>query len=72
MNNSETIRLLAIIELTCTKCKQTLYSKTQRRIERVIKYDRRQRHRRRKESEALIEAFSKTEIGEEPSPPPLD
>ncbi|KAF7320061.1 hypothetical protein MKEN_00790400 [Mycena kentingensis (nom. inval.)] len=78
LNNSETLRLLASIELACYKCKQALsdprnHNKGRRRIERVIKDDRRRRHRRRKDQDAMIDAFSKQTIGLElddgPSPP---
>ncbi|KAJ7492688.1 hypothetical protein FB451DRAFT_1219240 [Mycena latifolia] len=76
LNNSETLRLLASIELACYKCKQALadprmHTKARRRIERVIKDDRRRRHRRRKDQEAMIDAFSKQTIesGPEPGPP---
>ncbi|KAJ7293510.1 hypothetical protein C8J57DRAFT_28620 [Mycena rebaudengoi] len=67
LNNSETIRLLASIELACYKCKQAstdprMQTKARRRIERVIKDDRRRRHRRRKDQEAMIDAFSKQTI----------
>jgi len=71
LNNSETIRLLASIELACYRCKQALadprlHSKARRRIERVIKDDRRRRHRRRKDQEAMIDAFAKQTIDNEP------
>ncbi|KAJ7630872.1 hypothetical protein FB45DRAFT_916799 [Roridomyces roridus] len=67
LNNSETLRLLASIELACYKCKQALadprmHTKARRRIERVIKDDRRRRHRRRKDQDAMIDAFSKQSI----------
>jgi hypothetical protein len=43
-----------------------------RRIERVIKDDRRRRHRRRKDQEAMIDAFSKQNLTEgRPAPPTL-
>jgi len=69
LNNSETIRLLASIELACYKCKQALadprlQNKSRRRIERVIKDDRRRRHRRRKDQEAMVDAFAKQNLGE--------
>ncbi|KAG5342157.1 hypothetical protein C0989_005338 [Termitomyces sp. Mn162] len=79
LNNSETLRLLASIELACYRCKQALtdprlHSKGRRRIERVIKDDRRRRHRRRKDQEALIDAFAKQKLSPEiptvePAPP---
>jgi hypothetical protein len=71
LNNSETLRLLASIELACYKCKQALqdprlHHKARRRVERLIKDDRRKRHRRRKDQEALIDAFAKQNIGDLP------
>jgi len=71
LNNSETLRLLASIELACYKCKQSvqdprLHHKTRRRVERLIKDDRRKRHRRRKDQEALIDAFAKQNLGDLP------
>ncbi|KAF9462170.1 hypothetical protein BDZ94DRAFT_1322862 [Collybia nuda] len=72
LNNSETLRLLASIELACYKCKQALadprlHTKSRRRIERVIKDDRRRRHRRRKDQEAMIDAFAKQNLSTEPT-----
>ncbi|KAG6851186.1 hypothetical protein H0H93_015196 [Arthromyces matolae] len=72
LNNSETLRLLASIELACYRCKQALadprlHSKGRRRIERVIKDDRRRRHRRRKDQDALIDAFAKQTLAELPA-----
>ncbi|KAJ7596970.1 hypothetical protein C8J56DRAFT_302573 [Mycena floridula] len=69
LNNSETLRLMASIELACYKCKSALtdpkqHSKSRRKIERVIKDDRRRRHRRRKDQEALIDAFAKQNLSE--------
>jgi len=71
MNNSETLRLLASIELACYRCKQALvdprlHTKVRRRIERVIKDDRRRRHRRRKDQEAMVDAFSRHNLGTGP------
>jgi len=71
LNNSETLRLLASIELACYRAKQALvdprlHSKARRRIERVIKEDRRRRHRRRKDQEAMIDAFAKQKLSTEP------
>ena len=70
LNNSETIRLLASIELACYRCKQAvadprLHSKARRKIERLIKDDRRKRHRRRKDQEAMIDAFAKQNLSTE-------
>jgi len=70
LNNSETLRLLASIELACYRCKTVLqdprlHHKARRRIERLIKDDRRKRHRRRKDQEALIDAFAKQNLSNE-------
>lgn len=67
MNNSDTLRLLASIELACYRCRLALsdprnHAKTRRRIERVIKDDKRRRHRRRKDQDAMIDAFSKQNL----------
>lgn len=81
LNNSETLRLLACIELACYRCKQALidprsHVKARRRIERVIKDDRRKRHRRRKDQDAMIDAFAKqslnTDLPEQASPTPTN
>jgi len=78
LNNSETLRLLASIELACYKCKQAIadprsHNKSRRKIERLIKDDRRKRHRRRKDQEAMIDAFARqnlsTESTQEAGPP---
>jgi len=67
LNASETLRLLACIELACYRCKQAVadprsHHRTRRRIERVIKDDRRKRHRRRQEQESMIDLFSKQDL----------
>jgi len=67
LNNSETLRLLASIELACYKCKQAvgdprMHSKIRRRIAHVIKDDRRKRHKRRRDQDALVDAFSQTNL----------
>lgn len=72
LNNSETLRLLASIELACYRAKQALvdprlHTKARRRIERVIKEDRRRRHRRRKDQEAMIDAFANQKLSTEPT-----
>ncbi|KAL1748472.1 hypothetical protein HDZ31DRAFT_29476 [Schizophyllum fasciatum] len=74
LNNTDTMRLMASIELACYKPKQAVaeprtHTKTRRRIERVIKDDRRKRHRRRKEADAMVDAFAKSTIkdGDTPS-----
>ncbi|KAI0695153.1 hypothetical protein BC835DRAFT_1415036 [Cytidiella melzeri] len=75
LNNSETLRLLAIIEVSCYSCKHTLsnpelLNSHRKRIARVIKDDRRKRHKRRKDQDAMIDAFAKTGIEEgQPSSP---
>ncbi|KJA29410.1 hypothetical protein HYPSUDRAFT_32861 [Hypholoma sublateritium FD-334 SS-4] len=80
LNNSETLRLLASIELACYKCRQAvgdprMHSKSRRKVERLIKDDRRKRHRRRKDQEAMIDAFAKQNLStdqpiQEAGPPP--
>ncbi|KAF9787258.1 hypothetical protein BJ322DRAFT_983423, partial [Thelephora terrestris] len=67
LNNSETLRLLASIELACYKCKQAvgdprMHSKIRRRIAHVIKEDRRKRHKRRRDQDALVDALARTDI----------
>ncbi|KAF8202855.1 hypothetical protein BJ912DRAFT_1018732 [Pholiota molesta] len=74
LNNSETLRLLASIELACYKCKQAVtdprvHSKSRRKIERLIKDDRRKRHRRRKDQEAMIDAFARQNLSTDNQPP---
>ncbi|KAJ4486045.1 hypothetical protein J3R30DRAFT_3443550 [Lentinula aciculospora] len=71
LNNSETLRLLASIELACYKCKNALTDprragRDRKKIERIIKDDRRRRHRRRKDQEALIDAFAHSNISNGP------
>ena len=66
-NNSETLKLLASIELACYRSRQALsdpktHTKVRRRIERVIKEDRRRRHRRRREEDAMVEAFGRQHL----------
>ncbi|KAI0033427.1 hypothetical protein K488DRAFT_47715, partial [Vararia minispora EC-137] len=67
LNNAETIRLLASIELACYRSKQAIidpraHYKNRRRVERTIKDDRRRRHRRRKEQDAMVDAFAKQDL----------
>ncbi|KAI0698425.1 hypothetical protein C8T65DRAFT_660697 [Cerioporus squamosus] len=75
LNNSETVRLLASIELACYACKQamadpTTHSAFRRRVARMIKDDRRRRHKRRKDQDSMVAAFARTGLGEEvPSEP---
>ncbi|KAI0068452.1 hypothetical protein BV25DRAFT_1818862 [Artomyces pyxidatus] len=71
LNNAETLRLLASIELACYRCKQAVgdprsHHKSRRRVERAIKDDRRKRHKRRQEQDAMIDAFSKQNLDETP------
>jgi len=71
LNNAETLRLLASIELACYRAKQALidpriHTKARRRVERVIKDDRRRRHRRRKDQEAMIDAFANQQLNADP------
>ncbi|KAG2154772.1 hypothetical protein DEU56DRAFT_770282 [Suillus clintonianus] len=70
VNNSETLRLLASIELACYRCRLAVvdprtHTKSRRRIERVIKEDRRRRHRRRKDQDAMIDAFQQQHLGDD-------
>ncbi|KIJ68523.1 hypothetical protein HYDPIDRAFT_82685 [Hydnomerulius pinastri MD-312] len=70
LNNSDTLRLLASIELACYRCRLAVvdprtHAKTRRRIERIIKDDRRKRHKRRKDQDAMIDAFSRQNLDEE-------
>ncbi|KAG9314307.1 hypothetical protein JVU11DRAFT_5096 [Chiua virens] len=67
LNNSDTLRLLASIELACYRCRLALvdprsHTKTRRRIERTIKDDKRRRHKRRKDQDAMIDAFSRQNL----------
>jgi predicted aminopeptidase len=67
LNTSETLRLLACIELACYRCKQAVADprslhRSRRRVERVIKDDRRKRHMRRQEQDAMIDLFSKQDL----------
>jgi hypothetical protein len=67
LNNSETLRLLASIELACYKCRQAvgdprMHSKIRRKIAHVIKEDRRKRHKRRRDQDALVDAFARTDL----------
>ena len=77
MNNSDTLRLLASIELACYRCKQALmdprlHFKARRLVERIIKDDRRKRHRRRKDQDAMIDAFARQTLTNElPTQPML-
>jgi len=68
INNSETLKLLASIELACYRCglamaDPALHTKVRRRIDRMIKDDRKRRHRRRKDDDELISAFGSQKLG---------
>lgn len=70
LNHAETVRLLASIELAAYACKQAmadpaLHSAIRRRIARVIKDDRRRRHKRRKDQDSMVAAFARTGLVEE-------
>ena len=74
LNNSETLRLLTIIELSCYTCKQVvndpqIQGSYRRRIARAIKDDRRKRHKRRKDADTMFAAFAKTGLSDEPGAP---
>ncbi|KAH8099404.1 hypothetical protein BXZ70DRAFT_298006 [Cristinia sonorae] len=77
LNNSETLRLLAIIELSCYSCKQVvndpqIQNSYRRRIARAIKDDRRKRHKRRKDADSMVAAFAKTGLDDDLPPSTLD
>ncbi|KAI0801161.1 hypothetical protein C8Q74DRAFT_1364802 [Fomes fomentarius] len=70
LNNSETVRLLASIELACYACKQAMadpvsHSTFRRRVARLIKDDRRRRHKRRKDQDSMVAAFARTGLDED-------
>ena len=80
LNNSETVRLLASIELACYASKQAMvdpvmHGAFRRRVARMIKDDRRRRHKRRKDQDAMVAAFARTgldgEMDAEDTPPPV-
>ncbi|CCM05204.1 uncharacterized protein FIBRA_07413 [Fibroporia radiculosa] len=69
-NNSETLRLLASIDLACHSRKPFVtdsQSLHRRRVARMIKDDRKRRHKRRKDQDAMVAAFARTGI--ESGPP---
>ncbi|KZT30671.1 hypothetical protein NEOLEDRAFT_1153146 [Neolentinus lepideus HHB14362 ss-1] len=70
LNQNDTLRLLAMVELACYRSRTLstdprLHSKIRRRIERIIREDRRKRHKRRKDQDAMVEAFAKSSLGGE-------
>ncbi|KIJ45468.1 hypothetical protein M422DRAFT_227028 [Sphaerobolus stellatus SS14] len=67
VNIADTLRLLASIELACYRSKQLFsdpmrYTNVRRKIERVIRDDRRKRHKRKREEETMISAFAQQKI----------
>jgi len=74
-NNSETLRLLASIELTCDSRRFSSNSSQQsshrRLIARMIKDDRRKRHRRRKDTDNLVAALERTGLDSTPADQPM-
>jgi hypothetical protein len=66
LNNTETLRLLTIIELACPYSGKSssieLQRPKQRRVDRIIKDDRRRRHKRRKDADALVDAFARSTL----------
>jgi len=67
LNNSETLKLLASVELACYRCgialsNPVLHTKVRRRIEKLVKDDRRRRHKRRRDDDELVTAFDRQTI----------
>jgi len=67
VNIADTLRLLASIELACYKSKQIFsdpmrYTSVRRKIERVIRDDRRKRHKRKRDEETMISAFAQQKL----------
>ncbi|EMD42132.1 hypothetical protein CERSUDRAFT_110680 [Gelatoporia subvermispora B] len=67
LNNSDTLRLLASIELACCTTKHPvadprIHAVYRRRIARIIKDDRKRRHKRRRDQDALVTAFARTAL----------
>jgi hypothetical protein len=67
LNNSETLKLLASVELACYRCglalsNPALHGKVRRRIEKLVKEDRRRRHKRRRDDDELVTAFDRQAI----------
>ncbi|KZT06013.1 uncharacterized protein LAESUDRAFT_654940 [Laetiporus sulphureus 93-53] len=73
-NSSETLRLLASIELACSPRKHSpteSQSAFRRRVHRVIKDDRKRRHKRRKDQDAMVAAFARTALESAPPEQPM-
>jgi hypothetical protein len=66
LNNADTLRLLAIFEVSCVTCgKSNVHDKTnvhRRRIARLIREDKKRRHKRRRDEDSMIAAFARTGI----------
>jgi len=63
INIADTLRLLASIEIACYRSKQLFadpvrYTSTRRKIERVIRDDRRKRHKRKRDEDTMVSAFA--------------
>lgn len=76
VNNSDALKLLASIELACYRCKQAIlepgrYNKSRRRIEKVVREDRRRRHTNKREEDELATAFGQQTIAGGDEPPDL-
>ncbi|KZV77455.1 hypothetical protein PENSPDRAFT_645111 [Peniophora sp. CONT] len=74
LNSSDTLKLLSCIQVVCHPSKlavidPTGHHKLQKRVERLIKEDRRKRHKRRKEADSMVEAFSRTTLGADQQQP---
>ncbi|VDB86529.1 unnamed protein product [Peniophora sp. CBMAI 1063] len=74
LNSSDTLKLLSCIQVCCHPSKLAVidpngHHKLQKRVERLIKEDRRKRHKRRKEADSMVEAFSRTTIGADQQQP---
>ncbi|KAJ3552073.1 hypothetical protein NM688_g4349 [Phlebia brevispora] len=68
LNSAETLRLLALLELSCMLCGKSNLSDSQqaihrRRIARLIREDKKRRHKRRKDQDAMVAAFARTGLG---------
>lgn len=66
LNNADTLRLTAIFEVSCVTCgKSNVHDKSnvhRRRVARLIREDKKRRHKRRRDEDAMIAAFSRTGI----------